>query len=158
MEAAKEAFSTALKLNPEFIGIGYELGAMHLMDGNILAASVAFESEPHEVFKKIGLAMSYYAQGEVEHSDRFLGELIGGYGERLSFYLAEIMAFRGDFDDAFVWLAKARAINDFELSNVHNEPLLNNLHTDPRWLPFLESVGQSESSLSRIQFKFELPE
>jgi adenylate cyclase len=127
------------------------------LEGNEVAALSAFENERHAVFKKIGQAMTYHAQGEVEISDKLVDELIAEHGESIAFYLATIFAFRHDNDDAFSWLEKAKLAGDSEISNVHNEPLLNNLHIDPRWLPFLDSVGQSKEALAAITLIFDLP-
>jgi hypothetical protein len=33
-----------------------------------------------------------------------------------------------------------------------------NIHDDPRWLPFLESIGKSPAQLAAIEFKVTLPE
>jgi hypothetical protein len=33
-----------------------------------------------------------------------------------------------------------------------------NLHDDPRWLPFLESIGKSREQLAAIEFEVKLPE
>jgi hypothetical protein len=36
--------------------------------------------------------------------------------------------------------------------------LFTNIHSDPRWLPFLESIGKSPAQLDTIKFKVTLPE
>jgi len=33
-----------------------------------------------------------------------------------------------------------------------------NLHSDPHWLPFLESIGKSPQQLAAIEFRVTLPE
>jgi hypothetical protein len=39
-----------------------------------------------------------------------------------------------------------------------NQPEFTNIHDDPRWLPFLESIGMSPEQLAAIEFKVTLPE
>jgi hypothetical protein len=43
------------------------------------------------------------------------------------------------------------------LSRMINQPLFSNLHSDPRWLPFLESIGRSPEQLAAIEFEVTLP-
>ena len=157
-EQAKKAFATALTFNPLHFGVDYELGATLLLEGDYDAAADAFERESHVVFKQIGMAMTYHAQGESALSHELLKELISSYGEGITYYIAQIMAFRGEIDGAFEWLEKANLANDYELSNVINEPLLSNLYADPRWLPFLEKIGKSPEQLAAIEFNVTLPE
>mgnify|MGYP000250164037 CR=1 FL=1 len=38
------------------------------------------------------------------------------------------------------------------------EPQFANIRQDPRWLPFLESIGKSPAQLDAIKFKVTLPE
>jgi len=145
-------------LNPLQFGVEYELGAILLLEGDYAAAANAFERESQVVFKQIGMAMTYHAQGESALSHELLKELISNYGERITYYIAQIMAFRGEIDGAFEWLEKANLANDYELGNVINEPLLSNLYADPRWLPFLENIGKSPEQLAAIEFNVTLPE
>ena len=37
-------------------------------------------------------------------------------------------------------------------------PMFANIHSDPRWLPFLESIGKSPEQLAAIEFEVTLPE
>jgi hypothetical protein len=46
----------------------------------------------------------------------------------------------------------------FFLGGVGSHPLLAKLHDDPRWLPFLELVGQAPMQLADIAFDVELPQ
>jgi hypothetical protein len=37
------------------------------------------------------------------------------------------------------------------------DPLFSNIHDNPRWLPFLESIGKSPEQLAAVEFKVTLP-
>ena len=65
---------------------------------------------------------------------------------------------RGEADRAFEWLDKAVLYNDPGLSDVAVTLEFANIHADPRWLPFLESVGKSPAQLAAIEFKVTPPE
>ena len=67
------------------------------------------------------------------------------------------MAYRGEADRAFEWLDKAVEYKDV-VSHIINMPLFSNIHDDPRWLPFLESIGASPEQLAAIEFEVTLPE
>ena len=69
-----------------------------------------------------------------------------------------MLAYRGEADRAFEWLDKAVAYKDPGLSEVPTDALFTNIQNDPRWLPFLESIGKSPAQLDAIQFKVTLPE
>ena len=66
--------------------------------------------------------------------------------------------FSGEADRAFEWLDKAVTYNDSGLAEIVNQPQFANIHDDPCWLPFLESIGMSPSQLAAIKFKVKLPE
>jgi adenylate cyclase len=156
-EKAIDAFSTCLTLNPSFNGAHYELGATLLAQGEHDAAAIAFESERLQVFSQVGMSMVYHSRGEAGRSQELLDKLIASYGDGIAYYVASIMAYKGDIDSAFEWLERAHLANDYELSDVMNEPLLSNLHSDSRWMPFLEDVGSSPAQLAAIQFNVSLP-
>lgn len=47
-------------------------------------------------------------------------------------------------------------VRDTGLSIIAIEPLLANLHSDPRWLPFLRKVGKAPEQLVAIRFEVAL--
>jgi hypothetical protein len=53
---------------------------------------------------------------------------------------------------------KAVAYHDTGVVNFPNEPLLDNLHGDPRWLPFLQKIGKTPEQLAAIKFEVKLPQ
>ena len=53
---------------------------------------------------------------------------------------------------------KAVTYMDPGLANIAIQLLFANIQLDPRWLPFLESIGKSPVQLAPIEFKVTLPE
>jgi hypothetical protein len=86
------------------------------------------------------------------------GELIEQHEQGWAFNIAYVMAFRGATNSAFEWLDKAVEYNDAGLAEIPVENLFANIHDDPRWLPFLESIGKSPEQLAAIEFEVTLPQ
>lgn len=158
LDEAEETLLTVLVLTPTFGGAYYELGVTRLQKKDYSGAVDAFMSEPISVFQKIGMVMAHHALGEDSKSNELLIELIDKYGEKIAYYIAQILSFNGDLDGAFEWLEKARLAGDGELRSAISEPLFANLHTDDRWLFFLEKMGQSPQQLASIVFEVKLPQ
>ncbi|MBT8132716.1 MAG: hypothetical protein KJO35_10635, partial [Gammaproteobacteria bacterium] len=78
---------------------------------------------------------------------------IEDYGDEWGFSVAYVLAFRGENDRAFEWLERARANNDSGLSEIASEPAFESIKSDPRWLPFLESIGKAPKQLAAVEFR-----
>ncbi len=50
----------------------------------------------------------------------------------------------GEVDSAIEWLERAYRQRDPGLSSLKLDPLLANLHDDPRWPVFLEKMGLAD--------------
>ena len=61
-------------------------------------------------------------------------------------------------DAESAWLDKAVQYKDPLLKITAPTILFANLHDDPRWLPFLESIGSSPAQLAAIEFNVTLPD
>lgn len=152
LQKALMAFETAQALNPSLIGIDYEIGLTYLQMGEFLESIEAFKSERLSVFSNIGLAMAYYESGDKQESDQRLSSVVAEYGDRIPYYIASIYAYRGENDEAFEWLAESAEAGDYEFDNVINDPILSGLHSDSRWLQFLESTEKSPEKMAAIEF------
>lgn len=75
------------------------------------------------------LAMAYFGLGREAEAETALASLIAAAGADAPAAVAEVFAFRGDADRAFMWLQ--RAPNDAYW--VRYSPFLKALHDDPRW-------------------------
>ena len=50
-----------------------------------------------------------------------------------------------------------RIITIRDSRDIVGENLFDNIHSDPRWLPFLRKIGRAPEQLAKIQFKVTLP-
>jgi tetratricopeptide (TPR) repeat protein len=128
-----------------------------LLKGDAPAALAEIEQEKSEMWRLIGLPMVYHALGRKTDSDAALATLIAKLEKDASYNIAHFYAFRGDADKAFEWLDKAVQYHDPGLSYIVSENLFDNIHSDPRWPPFLRKIGFAPEQLAQIQLKVTLP-
>jgi TolB-like protein/lipoprotein NlpI len=158
LDEAIAAFRTALMLSPEYTSAHYRTGVALLLKGEPQAALVEMLQEPHAAKHLEGETIAYHALGQADKSDAALNKLIDRYEHNSAYNIAYLLAYRGENDRAFKWLNKAAQYRDSGLTQIANQPEFENIHSDPRWLPLLESVGVSQQQLAAIEFKVILPD
>jgi TolB-like protein len=149
---------TALALSPGRENATMLIGWALLEKGEPEAALAAIQEEPSEFWRVAALVGAYHALGQSAESDAALAKLIEGYEQSAAVQIASILAFRGDADGAFEWLDKAVQYRDPGLSEIASYSTFANIHDDPRWLPFLESIGRSPQQLAAIKFEVRVPQ
>jgi len=157
-DEAIASFRTALVLSPGRGGVQYGIGAVLLLKGEPQAALEAMQLEESSVWRMVGFPLAYHALGQAGESDAALTALIEQHEKGWAYNIAYILSYRGEADRAFEWLGKAVEYKDAGLAGIVTEPLFANIHDDPRWLPFLQSIGKSPEQLAAIEFKVTLPE
>ncbi|MFB3078035.1 MAG: hypothetical protein ACE1Y4_08495, partial [Lysobacterales bacterium] len=135
LEEAADSLQMALSLMPGLHGAQYGLGLVLLAQGDAPAALVAIEQETSDVFRLTGMAIVQHALGDAGASDAALQELIEKSAASAAYQVASVYAFRGEIDHAFDWLEQAYDERDSGLTNMLVDPLIANLHDDPRWEP-----------------------
>ena len=155
---AVAAFENALRLSPDYVGAHYGKGSALLYMGESEAALAEFQQESFEAYRLIGLAMVHHTMDDVDLSNQVLEELIAKHETGFAYNIAYVLAFRHNADPAFEWLEKAVEYHDSGLSDIVIQPAFDNIRDDPRWLPFLESIGRSPEQLAAIEFKVTLPQ
>ncbi|HKX56856.1 MAG TPA: tetratricopeptide repeat protein [Xanthomonadales bacterium] len=152
-DAAIDAYQAALRLSPDRIGAHYYMAMALLFKGQAEEALQVMQQESYEILQQLGLAIIYFQLEQTNESDRLLAEVISAHEQDAAYNIAYTLASRGETDRAFEWLEKARAYNDRGLVDILAEPLFQNLHGDPRWKAFLESIDKSPGQLAAIPFK-----
>jgi tetratricopeptide (TPR) repeat protein len=141
-----------------FGGAHAELGNALLLKGDAQGALAEIEQETSELWKMLSLPMAYHALRRKADSDAALAALIAKYEKDAPYNIAYVYAFRGEADKAFAWLDKAVEYGDPGVGAMVTEPLFDQIHADPRWLPFLRKIGKAPEQLAKIEFKVPPPQ
>jgi len=152
------SYGITLSLSPGSSWTHYGIGMALLLKSEPAEALQTLQKETSVEWRLIGVAMAYHALGRAEESNAALAELIDKYEQSWSYNIGQVLAFQGEIDRAFEWLTKAVEYKDPGLSGIATDPVLTNLHDDPRWLPFRESIGKSPEQLAAIEFEVRIPQ
>lgn len=138
---AEAAVRKIFEINPDYPVAHNLLGRVYLVDGQLDAAHRQMEQEPDVFWRTYGLALVHQALGRHAEADAALAEMLEKYGSDSAFQIAEIFAFRGDLEMSALWLDRAFDQQDPGLTELFNDPLLENLEGDPRYTAFLARLG-----------------
>jgi len=130
----------ALKLNADTWGSPITLSDIDLLQGRPQDALRESERIPLAALHIRTNAMAYHALGREKESDATLRELIEKFHANAAWSIATVYALRNQRDEAFKWLDRAYAQHDGGLIFIKIDPLLKNLHSDPRYTAFLKKL------------------
>jgi TolB-like protein/DNA-binding winged helix-turn-helix (wHTH) protein/Tfp pilus assembly protein PilF len=130
----------ALELNPDVYPGPIELTKIYVMQGRPQDAWPEIERVRDEPQRAFLYAIAYYALDRKQESDAALSELIRKY-QRNTYRIAEVYAFRNQFDEAFEWLDRAYGQRDAGLILTKVDPLLKSLRHDPRYAALLKKLN-----------------
>jgi serine/threonine protein kinase len=128
------------QLHPEFGGVNSSVGIARLYLGQFATALDEMQRETNEDYKLGGLAMVYWALKRRTESDVALKSLTDRYTVTDPYGIAAVHAYRGDIDAAFRWLDRAYQQHHTGMLNLKTDPLLRNLHEDPRFQALLSRM------------------
>jgi TolB-like protein/Tfp pilus assembly protein PilF len=140
LDEAEDAFRKAIELAPEGIGNHQRLAMVLLLKGQYDAALGEANKEPVEGRRASVRALIFPTTGDFDQAVREHDLLIAS-GERWTYEIAQMYAYRGMTDEAFHWLERALARKDSSLSFVSWDPFLDNIRGDPRFDILEERLG-----------------
>ena len=130
----------ALELNPDVYPGPIQLAKIYVMQGRPQDALPEIERVRDEPQRAFLYAIAYYALDRKQESDAALTELITKY-QRNTYRIAEVYAFRNQFDEAFEWLDRAYVQRNPGLIETKVDPLLKSLRHDPRYAAILKKLN-----------------
>jgi tetratricopeptide (TPR) repeat protein len=151
-------FRTVLSLTPGRRSAQYGLVKALLSTGKPEEALAVIKDIKDEDWRTHFLAIADHALGKNSEADAALAKVIEKFGTESPVSIAEILASRGEVDQAWVWLEKAAATQPRDLALISVDPELFNLKNDPRWLRFLRKIGRAPNQLPAIKLEVKLPD
>jgi tetratricopeptide (TPR) repeat protein len=130
----------ALELNPDVWPGPILLSQIYMVQGRPQNALAEIELVRYEPDRAFLYAVAYYALGRQNEADAALSELIAKYHSGSAYEIAKVYAFRKQPDEALKWLDQAFAQRDSGLMGTNVDPLLKDLHNDPRFAAFLKKI------------------
>jgi len=143
-EDARAAFQKALDLSPNQQWTHELMGEVYLAQGRPQEALTEMEKEPQGPWQDYGLSLANAALGKTQESDAALRRLIHEAQDIAAYQVAEVYAFRGERDQAFSWLERARRLRDGGFGRIKSDWIWRNLRSDPRFLQFLRQANLPE--------------
>jgi TolB-like protein/Tfp pilus assembly protein PilF len=131
----------ALALNPKLSVAHAAIGASRLMLGQVDAARAEFALEPSSLFRLTGLAIIDRRQGRTAEAEKSLHALVEEHGDNSLYQQAQIYAQWSRGADAIAALLRALAQGDAGLVYVRNDPLIDPLRSDARFIQLLGRLG-----------------
>jgi len=140
LDVAAAHSKKALELNPDVFPGLIQLSKIYIMQGRPQDALPEIELIRNAAVSAYLYPIAYYALGRKKESDTALSTLIAKYHES-TYGIAQVYAFRSQSDEAFAWLDRAYAQRNTGLISTKVNPLLKNLHKDPRFAAFLKKLN-----------------
>jgi TolB-like protein/DNA-binding winged helix-turn-helix (wHTH) protein len=130
----------AIELNPDVFPGPIQLSKIYIMQGRPHEALPEIELISYALERAYLYPIAYYALGRKKESDTALSKLIANCPQS-TYAIAQVYAFRKQSDEAFEWLNRAYAQRNTGLISTKVNPLLKNLHKDPRFAAFLKKLN-----------------
>jgi serine/threonine-protein kinase len=142
---ARAEFPRVVELNPAAPWAHAGLGLAYLLDGKFEEAVTEAQQDAAEWARLVVVAPARWSQKRTAESDAALARLKERFADSTAYQIAEVHAYRGEKDQAFEWLERARQQRDPGLLRAESDLLLVNLREDPRWRPFLRTMGMADN-------------
>ena len=146
LEEAEKAFDTFAIYYPGWQIYRYMMARIRMAQGRLDEALVEIDQETHEFFHIYGKNFVHYARGETEIADKLFSEFLEKFEVKEPANVADLYAFRGDYDKSFEYLEKALEVRDPVLIEALTYTAFNPMKADPRWADLIERIGLPDNN------------
>ena len=141
LDEAQAQAQKAAELQPNAAGVRRWQTTVAVVRGNAEAALHEAQQEPLNIYRRFELALALSIGSDRAAADAALEDLIANDGTVAMYQIAEVYAVRGETSKAFEWLDRCYTMRDTGLLSTAVDPLLRNLHPDPRYGALLTRIG-----------------
>ena len=139
LDEAAARYQHLLELNPEYPGAHMRLGQILLLEERPEQALEMILRDSDPWWRDYAVPLALHSLGREAEADQTLADFIANHPDG-PFQTAEIFAWRGDVDQAFLWLERAYEQRDSGLHEILHNPFLANLRDDLRWTAVLQKL------------------
>ena len=139
--AADHHFQTALSMNPKASNVHAALGDIALVRGDLNGARAHFSQERDRASQLRGLAIVDRKMGQAAAAEADYAGLIKEGGDTVHYQQAQVLAQWGRKDEALAQLEQAFALRDAGLVRLRNDPLLDPVRVDARFVKLEKAIG-----------------
>ena len=140
LKEAEAAFKTFAVYYPNWDIFHYMIAKIRLAQGKTDDAITEIEQEKHEFFNLYGRNFIQFAMGRTKEANALFAEFLEKYGETDLANVADLYAFRGEYDQSFLWLNKAFEAKDPVLVEALTYPSFKPMYSDPRWAAIIKKI------------------
>lgn len=141
-DEAEQAIRKTIELQPDYPGAYLQLSDIEFLRGEVKAAMRDAGKETDPDARAFALASVKQVNHDAGMADAALHDYIEHYGNTQPFNVADLYALRGQPDEMFQWLQRARGPNGAVLAaNLLDDPLALRYKTDPRFAALCKQLG-----------------
>ena len=144
---AQTEYARVIELSPASPWSHAGLGLTFLLLGKFEEAASAAHEDAAGWARLYITALARSSQKRIPEADAALADLIQNYADVAACQIGGVYAYRGEKDQAFEWLERARRQRDSGLMTIRGDPIYENLHGDPRWDALLRTMGLADDQL-----------
>ena len=141
LEEAEKAFKTFGLYYPNWEIYHYMMARIRLAQNRNDEALAEIAQEKHEFFGLYGRNFVNYALGRHNEADALFEEFLEKYSETDPANVADLYAFRGEYELSFKWLNKALESKDPVLIESLTYTSFKPMHRDKRWAGLIRKIG-----------------
>jgi tetratricopeptide (TPR) repeat protein len=131
----------AIDISPTYTSARLSLGQVLLEEGKTDSALAELSKSDSPLR---GTAMVYWTLGRRAESNRTLSELKTKCAGKCAYAIAAVYAWRGQSDQALLWLDEAYSRKDPLLYQVNGDPVFSKISEEPRFKAFLRKINAPE--------------
>jgi Flp pilus assembly protein TadD len=144
LEEATAIQHRLLELDPAYQSAHADAAETSLLMGKNADALDEALKETEEVNRLPILALVYWAMGRRTDADVALRQLETKFADGSAYDIGAVHAYRGEAEAAVTWLERAYRQRDGAMVFLKVDPLLHNLHSDPRFKTLLRKMNLPE--------------
>ncbi|MCW5515420.1 tetratricopeptide repeat protein [Muriicola sp. Z0-33] len=141
LDEAEKAFQTFGLYYPNWEIYHFMITRIRLAQNRNDEALEAIEKEKHEFFSLYGRNFVLYALNRTEEADALFEVFLEKYSATDPANIADLYAFRGNYEASFKWLNRAFEVKDPVLIEALTYPSFKPMYSDSRWSNLIDKIG-----------------